>query len=146
MLFVLSLLGIAGCSKPTEEGNLSDTGVTATTGEESIGVIEDEYLLDLEVTETIWGGGAKIVGEERGFDEIKVGDIISDTLFGTIKVTKVTKEELVLGFEGAFVERGDTGINLRAEPLTEFSLQEGDTVRFSSQSMDAGVTVTVTFH
>lgn len=134
ILFMVSFLGITGCNKTTE---VVDTPVST----------EEDSQSAVVVTEIIWGESGSGPEEKRSFEVIKVGDIISDTIFGTIKVVEVTKEELVLGFEGGFAKYKDTGsISLLDDPLTEFRLGRGDTVKLGSQTMDAGVIVTVTFN
>lgn len=50
-----------------------------------------------------------------------------------------------MDFDGAFVEKEGEGINLNAAPLEEFTIEKGENVVFASQTMDAGVVITVEF-
>lgn len=131
LLFLVSIFGIIGCNKTV------DDIVTGT---------KESGSLSLEVSEIIWGDTGFVKEEKKTVEVTEVGELISDTSYGTIKVTEVTQEEIIFEFEGSFVVKGDSGINLSAEPLTEFELVRGQTVKFASQTMDAGVTVTVTFN
>ena len=128
-------------------------------GEKVVNVLEEnkepEYISESKsietfvITESVWGYPNKDSSDKYyTYENLNVDDLISDTVFGKIKVIEVSEDYITLGFEGGFVERkgkGD-GINLSAEPLTEFKVTHGQTVMFASQTMDAGVTVTFTFN
>ena len=110
-------------------------------------ISESKSIETFVITESVWGNPNKDSSDKYyTYENLNVDDLISDTVFGKIKVIEVSEDYITLGFEGGFVERKGDGINLLAEPLTEFKVTHGQTVKFASQTMDAGVTVTFTFN
>ena len=100
----------------------------------------------LTVTEVRWsemGAGQPIV---MTYTELEAGDVIYRGFSSVITIKSVTEDKLVLDIDGYLVEpNADGSIDLRADPLQSFTLKDGDTVEFVTQTMDAGENITITF-
>ena len=80
------------------------------------------------------------------FENIKEGTVIYESLFGTVRVAKMTDDSVQLTLENAcFVEPNEDGrsIDLSADPLESITVRRGEEKVLASQSMDAGVWLTV---
>ena len=100
----------------------------------------------LTVTEVRWsemGAGQPIV---MTYTELEAGDVIYRGFSSVITIKSVTEDKLVLDIDGYLVEpNADGSIDLRADPLKSFTLTDGDSVEFVTQTMDAGENITITF-
>lgn len=100
----------------------------------------------LTVTEVRWsemGAGQPIV---MTYTELEAGDVIYNGSSAKITIKSVTEDKLVLDIDGYLIEpNADGSIDLRADPLKSFTLKDGDTVEFVTQTMDAGGNITIAF-
>ena len=105
----------------------------------------------LVINNTFWGVDFEkedVVSSEEKllFEEVKSGDVLVETSFGTLKVDTITEEQIIISIiDGCYVERDGDGVNLRAEPLTQIELRKGESIDLSSASMDAGNNLTISF-
>ena len=137
ILAALLLLGCAGGAKTVDAPKPQDDPA-ADCGAAPV----------LTLTEQYWTGWQKEQPEPTvyTFENIKEGTVIYESLFGTVRVAKVTDDSVQLTLENAcFVEpnQDGRGINLMADPLESITVRRGEEKVLASQSMDAGVWLTV---
>ncbi len=141
VVFIITImLYVSGCT--SEE-------VVMTQGE-TMGpyyVAESDGSETFVIKQTTWGVKKESVQtRDYGYNNLAVGDVISGTSYGEIKVSDVTDEYITLEFSGEFVERSDNGYDLKEETLTKYTVSKGESVKFASKTMSAGVNVTVTYN
>ena len=146
LLVLLISITLIGC-KIKEELKTPDNYVNQSI--ESILTDEDKKstIILIEDAWTDWRL-EQTPEKKHNFDTIEEGTIIYETNFGIIKVKRITSDKLVLSIEdGDFVE-SDTkgGIDLTAKPIRSFTLRHGEMIELHSQTMDAGVVLTVIFN
>ena len=100
----------------------------------------------ITVTEDRWDDAGAVETTEMTYGELKAGDVIYNGSSAKITIKSVTEDKLVLDIDGYLVRPNDDGsIDLRADPLKSFTLTDGDSVEFVTQTMDAGENITITF-
>ena len=118
---------------------------TACGKEEAPVTIEGHTLT---ITSLYWndmGGGEPSSAEHTVLTE---DDIIYGSSFGHLQIKYVDEEEIILKItDGGFVYKDpdSLGIDLNADPLKEIPLDSGDSVTIASTTMDAGVTLTISY-
>lgn len=122
-LTIILIILLAGCN----ESNDSDAS--------------GEILL----TESKWNDQGSSE-EEKVFDDIEKGDVLSDSSFGTLTVKKVKKNYIDISVTEGFVEKTGKGINMNADDLTKIKLKKGDSITIASKSFDAGITITIQYN
>ncbi len=97
------------------------------------------------VTESKWNelGSSE---EEKVLDDIEKGDVLSDTSFGTLTVKKAADDYVVISVSEGFVEQAGIGINMNADDLRKIKLKKGESIRISSKTFDAGITMTIEYN
>ena len=80
------------------------------------------------------------------YENLKAGDEVYRSAYGVIKVKSVNAERIVLKIDGYFVEPNEDGsINLSAHSLKKITIQRGESIKLNSQTMDAGVKLTIKY-
>ncbi len=83
---------------------------------------------------------------ETYYTDLNVGDELYSGFHSVVTVKSVDEEKIVLSLDGCLIEPNPNGtINLRAEPLKEITLEKGEDIILASQTMDAGVTLTISY-
>ncbi|MBO4591425.1 MAG: hypothetical protein J5684_02550 [Eubacterium sp.] len=81
------------------------------------------------------------------FSEPKSGDEVYNGFDSVIKVKSVGSDKIVLSIDGCLVEPNeDGGINLNKDPLKKVTLNKGQSIELSSQTMDVGVDLTINYN
>ena len=76
----------------------------------------------------------------------KAGDEVYNGFSSTITVKSVTDDEIEFELTGCLVEANSNGsVNLNKDPLTKLTLKKGDKIKLASQTMDAGVKITLEY-
>lgn len=99
---------------------------------------------ELVVTESKWfefGSNE----EEKILNDVKRGDVLSDSDFGTLTVKKVKNDYLEISVTEGFVEQTGKGINMNADDLSKIKLKKGESITIASKSFDAGITITIEY-
>ena len=88
-------------------------------------------------------------GEESDpvvFSPVSKGDELYNGYGSVITVKSVNDDRVVLAIDGCLVEPNKDGtINLNKEPLKSITLEVGESIELVSQTMDAGVHVTLAY-
>lgn len=84
--------------------------------------------------------------EKYTFDDVKKGDVLSDSSFGTLTVKKIKDDYIIISVSEGFVENTGEGINMNADDLTRIKLKKGESIKVSSKSFDAGITITIQYN
>lgn len=80
------------------------------------------------------------------FSPVFKGDELYSGFSSTITVKNANEDRVVLAIDGCLVEPNKDGtINMNKEPLKSVTLEEGGSIELVSQTMDAGVNITITF-
>lgn len=99
---------------------------------------------EILVTESKWNDQGSSE-EEKNFDDVKKGDVLSESNFGTLTVKKITDDYVVISLTEGFVEMTGKGINMNADDLTRIKLKKGESITIASKSYDAGITITIQY-
>ena len=88
----------------------------------------------------------KSAATETDYSDITVGDELYNGFQSTVTVKSVSEKKIVLSLTGCLVEPNAGGsIDLRKEPLKEVTLKKGEEIVLKSQTMDAGVKLTISY-
>ena len=81
------------------------------------------------------------------FSEPKSGDEIYNGFESVITVKSVSEDKIVLSIDGCLVEPNEDGsINMNKKPLEIATLNKGQSIELKSQTMDAGVKLTINYN
>ena len=79
------------------------------------------------------------------FSPVFKGDELYSGFSSVITVKNANEDRVVLAIDGCLVEPNKDGtINMNKEPLKSVTLEEGGSIELVSQTMDAGVNITIT--
>ena len=100
----------------------------------------------LSVQVTDWHEMGSTHYDPEIFTPLKKGDVVYESLHAIITVKSVNEERIVLKVDGGMVEPNPDGtIDLNKEPIGTVTLSSGQSIELDSQSMSAGVNVTISF-
>ncbi len=116
----------AGCGKPEEPKGPVDA--------------------TLSVQEIVWHEQGSNTHDPVIYNPLEAGDVVFDDRDGTIEIESVTEDLIVLSVDGCLIEKNSDGtINLRADPIEEIELEPGESIELASQTMDAGITLIISY-
>ncbi len=106
----------------------------------------DSLTKGLIVYEKVW---SETGGKDKEVSTVTIlrhGEEVYSGFSSEIKIESASDSEIVLKIEGCLVEpNADGTIDMRKEPLTEITIQRDQTITLKSQTMDAGVTLEITY-
>ena len=100
----------------------------------------------LSIQETGWYENGSNVEDPVIYNPLEEGDVVYDENNYEIVIEFVREYLIVLDIDGCFVEPNKDGtINLRADSVEQIELAAGESITLVSQTMDAGIYLTITF-
>ena len=129
---------VAGCSSPkvASEDDPSDPGVSIPENTVITVTHYEWYAMEgyepKEITEV--------------FESAAIEDIIYTDGNYELKIEKISSDKVVISSLGGLIEENEDGtINLNADAPYTFTIHNGEELKLASQSMDAGVNITIKF-
>lgn len=132
------ILTLCGCSADI---SLNKNNVSDDNGNDLTTCLE-VYINDWSG----WEGGSSSESTEE-YTDLKKGDEIYSGYGSTIKVKSIDQDKIVLVIEDScFVKsNGDGTISLSADPIVKLTIKKGETKVIDSATMDAGVSLKLTY-
>ena len=129
---------VAGCSSPkvASEDDPSDPGVSIP--ENTVITVTHHEWCAME------GYEPKEITEV--FENAGIEDIIYTDGNYELKIEKISSDKVVISSSGGLIEKNENGtINLNADAPYTFTIHNGEELKLASQTMDAGVIITIKF-
>lgn len=116
------LLGLGGCDEPAPV----QKGLTVKVHE--------------------WSDGGGSPDNTVTYTEIRAKEELYNGYSSKVTVKKFSEEKIDLSLDGCLVEPNENGsINMNKDPLKKITIKSGQTVKLVSQTMDAGVTLEISY-